>query len=285
MPPYYSDNHASLSQAAELLANADAILIGAGAGLSAAAGLDYTDEQAFAERFPGMLQYGARCQYQLMGYSFQDEALKWGYLSVGLDHVYHAGERAVYQSLRSLVGNKDYFAITSNVDRYFHKNGFDENRIFTPQGNYEYFQCFSRCHEGVWDGKPMVAAMLPHLNSDTQLIEDRSTLPTCPECGGPVFMNVRGGHWFIDAPYAEQHQTFNRWLQNNQKASLAIIEIGAGFNTPGVIRQPMQAIATQFKNAQLIRINRDHANGPRGTISISADADEAITGITDLFNS
>jgi len=266
-------------QAAEVLQSAEAVFIGAGAGLSAAAGLDYTDEQAFAERFPGMLQYGVRCQYQLMGYPFSDEALQWGYLSVGLDHVYHAGEKSVYRTLRRIVGERNYFVMTSNVDRYFHKNGFDRDRIFTPQGDYELFQCFSRCHDGVWNGKPLVAAMLPHLNKETQFIEDRSTLPVCPKCGGPVFMNVRGGHWFVEAPYLEQSKTLNYWLKNIRGKQLAVLEIGAGYNTPGVIRLPMQNIASLFENSTLIRINRDHADGPRGTISIAKSADTALSAI------
>lgn len=269
----------SVEQVAEVLQQADAILIGAGAGLSAAAGLDYTDEAQFAERFPGMLQYGARCQYQLMGYPFPDEALKWGYLSVGLDHVYHAGETPVYQALRQIVGERDYFVITSNVDRYFHKNGFASERIYTPQGDYERFQCFSRCHEGVWDGKPLVQAMLPHLNTSTQFIDDRSTLPVCPECGGPVFMNVRGGGWFIEHPYDEQRAAFSEWLSTMQDRRLAVLEIGAGFNTPGVIRYPLERIVNQLDKATLIRINRDKASGPVGTLSMPLSADKALAAI------
>ena len=109
------------------------------------------------------------------------------------------------------------------------------------------FQCFSRCHDGVWDGKPLVAAMLPHVNEASQLIEDRSTLPACPRCGGPVFMNVRGGHWFIEAPYVDQSKAFNHWLNTLGDKRLAVLEIGAGYNTPGVIRQPMQSVASHFK--------------------------------------
>lgn len=268
-----------ITQAADILAEAEAVLIGAGAGLSAAAGLDYTDEAAFAERFPGMLQYGVRMQYELMGVPFRDEALKWGYLSVSLDHVYHAGPSAVYQTLRQIVGARDCFVMTSNVDRYFHKNGFDPARIFTPQGDYELFQCLNRCHEGVWDGKPLVAAMLPHLNRATQMIEDRSTLPTCPRCGGPVFMNVRGGSYFIEAPYAAQADAFGSWLESVRDKRLAVLDIGTGFNTPGVIRLPMERVARHLPQATLIRINRDHPEVPAGGVSLAMGADVALEQI------
>jgi NAD-dependent SIR2 family protein deacetylase len=273
-----------ISQAAQVIADADAVLIGAGAGMSAAAGLDYADEATFAERYPGMLQYGARNQYQLMGYPFSDEALKWGYLAVGLDHVFHAGQTQVYQDLLGVVGDRDYFVMTSNVDRYFHKNGFADDRIYTPQGDYEALQCINRCHDGTWDAKPAVAAMLPHINRSTQLVEDRRTLPVCPRCGGPVFMNVRGGDWFIDQPYQLQAEALTNWLSEVEGKKLAVIEVGAGFNTPGVIRVPLQTVGSRFENASFIRINRDHAEGPEGTISISENADIAMRKINRKFD-
>lgn len=268
-----------ISKAAEVINSADVILIGAGAGMSAAAGLDYADEAAFAERFPGMLQYGARNQYQLMGYPFEDEALKWGYLSVGLDHVYRTQETAVYQDLRAIVGERDHFVMTSNVDHYFYKNGFAEDRVYTPQGSYEKFQCFNRCHDNVWEGRPFVATMLPSINRATQMVEDRDTLPTCPRCGGHVIMNVRGGDWFVDHPYQPQAEALNHWLSSVADKRLAVIEIGAGFNTPGVIRAPMETIGNRWGNARFVRINKDHAGGPLGTISIAEAADIALSRI------
>lgn len=270
-----------ISKASAVIKSADAILIGAGAGLSAAAGLDYADEAAFAERFPGMLQYGARNQYQLMGYPFEDEALKWGYLAVGLDHVYRTQETAVYQDLRAIIGDRDHFVMTSNVDHYFHKNGFAEDRIYTPQGSYEKFQCFNRCHDSTWDGKPLVAAMLPSINRLTQMVEDRDTLPTCPRCGDPVIMNVRGGDWFVDHPYQPQAEALTQWLSGVADKRLAVIEIGAGFNTPGVIRVPMETIGSRWEKASFVRINKDHAEGPLGTVSIAGAADIALRKIRE----
>ncbi|MEW8189228.1 MAG: Sir2 silent information regulator family NAD-dependent deacetylase [Candidatus Thiodiazotropha endolucinida] len=270
-----------IERAAEILKDADAVLIGAGAGLSAAAGLDYTDEAAFTEQFPAMLQYGMRNQYQLMGYPFQDEALKWGYLAANLDYVYRSGASPVYKNLLSLVAQRDYFVMTSNVDRFFYKNGFDGERIYTPQGDYELLQCLTPCHSGFWDAKPIVARMLPHIDPGTQKISDRSTLPVCPNCGEAVYMNVRAGQWFIDAPYVKQAEALNHWLDNACGSRLAVLEIGAGFNTPGVVRAPMVAIGTRWPNASFIRINPKHAKGPENTVSIAAPADKALELITD----
>ena len=263
-------------RAAEILGNAEAVLIGAGAGLSAAAGLDYTDETAFSEKFPAMLQYGVRNQYQLMGYPFQDEALKWGYLAANLDYVYRTGPSQVYRDLFDIVEQRNYFVMTSNVDRFFHKNGFAEDRIYTPQGDYAFLQCLTPCHQGVWDAKPVVARMIPHIDPATQKVTDCSTLPTCPNCGEAVYMNVRAGHWFVEEPYLSQADALNHWLNTTRSAPLAVLEIGAGFNTPGVIRAPMEAIGTRWSNANFIRINREHTESPEGTISITTPADIAL---------
>lgn len=272
----------NLDQAARLLQDADAILIGAGAGLSAAAGLDYSDNAVFARRYPAMVRYGFRNQYQLIGYPFPDEALKWGYLSVGLDHVYRQGPTLVYKALHDLVAGSEHFVMTSNVDRYFHKAGFEEDRVFTPQGDYALAQCLGPCHQAVWDLRPAVAAMVGAVDPQSQLVTDRELLPVCPQCGGPVFMNVRGGHWFVEAPYHTQAKRLGHWLEQHRDVRLVVLEIGAGFSTPGVIRRPMEAVAEHHPNAQLIRINRDHSDGPAGSVSIPLDAGEALTRLNAL---
>ncbi|MBL6814719.1 MAG: NAD-dependent protein deacetylase of SIR2 family [Pseudomonadales bacterium] len=265
-----------ITEAANILAEANAVLIGAGAGLSAAAGLDYTDEIRFAARFPAMLQYGARNQYQLMGYPFADEALKWGYLAATLDDVYGSGVTQVYQDLLTIVDKRDYFVMTSNVDRYFHKNGFVDDRIYTPQGDYELLQCQTPCHRAVWDAKPIVAALVEHIDPQTQKVTDSSLLPVCPNCGENVYMNVRGGDWFIDAPYVEQANAISLWLDRVRHERLAVLEIGAGFNTPGVIRGPMETIGTTWPNADFIRVNIADMQAPAGTVCVAEPADRAL---------
>lgn len=273
-----------IEHARRVIADADCVLIGAGAGMSAAAGLDYSDEKSFAARFPGMLQYGARNQYQLMGYPFRDEALKWGYQAAALDLVYRSGEAEIYQNLKSLIGDRDHFVMTSNVDRFFHKNGFDPDRVHTPQGDYEWLQCLTPCSDAVWDATAPVAKMMKSLNPATQLIEDESTLPTCPNCGGPVFMNVRGGGWFIEKRYIAGAERLGDWLKGTVQRNMAIIEVGSGFNTPGVIRWPLEQIAQRHPEATLIRINRDHADVPSDGISIAASADQAISTLLESMD-
>ncbi len=272
----------NIRRAAEAIQSAEAIFIGAGAGLSAAAGLDYNDDVSFAERYPAMLQYGFRNQYQLMGYKFKDPALKWGYLAATLKNVYDGQPTSVYENLRHLIASRDYFVMTSNVDRYFYKNKFDADKIYTPQGDYEYLQCMTPCHLNVWDAKPIVAQLIPSIDPKTQIVQDPALLPVCPNCGEAVYMNVRGGSWFIDQPYTDQAEKLNAWLSNIRGKKLVGLEIGAGYNTPGVIRGPMEAIGTTWENTQFIRINLDHATGPGRTLSIKSPANVALEKLAQL---
>ncbi|MBO9539037.1 NAD-dependent protein deacetylase of SIR2 family [bacterium] len=245
------------------LARAERVLIGAGAGLSVDAGINYLDTAYFARRFPAMLQYGFTCQYEFMGDLDWSEELQWGYLA---DHVnavrYETPAQPVYTKLFELVKDKDYFVITSNVDAQFAKGGFSEGRIFTRQGRYDYLQCLAPCTTEVWPIEPVIDRILPVIDPATQQVTDPDVIPRCPHCGGPVFMNVRGGPWFVEEPYEALGEQFNDWLDDAWGAPLLLVEIGAGFNTPSVIRWPMEQIAQQHPDAHLLRVNPDYPQLP-----------------------
>ncbi len=127
-------NTNTLQAVSELIKQADAVLIGAGAGLSAAAGLNYLDRDKFAEVYPGWKRKGFNAQYELMGYPYWNQLQQWGYYKVHLEYVYFSqGANPLYQSLYDLVKEKDYFVMTSNVDGLFYKSGFDRQRFFRPR--------------------------------------------------------------------------------------------------------------------------------------------------------
>jgi NAD-dependent SIR2 family protein deacetylase len=161
-----------------------------------------------------------------------------------------------------LMADRDYFVITTNVDCMFAKSGFAEERIFTPQGNYALFQCLTPCTRETWPFKPVIDRILPTIDPATQEITDPSVIPHCPNCGGPVMMNVRGGDWFIDEPYLGQYRRYVDWVNASAAGRLLILEFGSGFNTPGVIRWPMEDIADRHPDAHLIRVNRDYPQVP-----------------------
>lgn len=202
-------------------------------------------------------------QYELIGYRDWTEALKWGFLAEHVTAVrWEATPHPAYTELLKLVGEKGHFVLTTNVEGMFAKSGFTEERIYTPQGSYARYQCLQPCTTDTWPLKPVVDRIRPSIDASTQEITDPELVPLCPHGGGPVFMNVRGGNWFIDAPYREQEDRFYAWLEKTTAGALVIVEIGSGFNTPGVIRWPMEAITRQHQSARLIRVNVDHPEVP-----------------------
>lgn len=248
-----------IQQTCTLLRQAECVLIGAGAGLSADAGIDYTDPVSFAQLFPAMVKRGFRTRYQLMGYNGWSPALKWGYLAEHVHDVrFKVRPHPVYSQLRDLVQTKDYFVITSNVDGMFVNNGFSADRVFTPQGDYALMQCLKPCTNATWPVKPIIDRILPTVDPATQEVTDPGVIPSCPNCGGEVMMNVRAGYWFIEEPYQEQGRRFTQWVNSTTDRSLLIIEVGVGFNTPGVIRVPMERIVYTHPQAHLVRINLNY---------------------------
>lgn len=275
-------------QIADLLHDADHVLIGAGAGLSAAAGLDYTDTKLFARLLPGLVKKGFRHFYDLFGYTDWSEAEKWGYLATQVNYVrFRPNHHPIYPRLHDLVKEKDYFVMTSNADGMFLRNNFDSNRLYTPQGTYGRLQCLTPCWRETWATKPIIDKILPTIDPQTHVVSDPIVLPTCPNCGEAVFMNVRGGDWFIDDPYQAGYDRLTKWLQAATKKKLLILEIGVGFNTPSVIRWPLEQITYRSRQANLVRINAQYPQMPDEikdiSISLKEDAFDVVTGVWELL--
>jgi len=274
-----------VKQCAEFIQSAEAVIIGAGAGLTAAAGINYTDTKKFADIFPGWVKKGFSMQYQLMGYPYWTQVEQWGYYTVHLDYVYYQQKiNMLYQQLRRLIGDKDYFVMTSNVDQMFHKNGFDRSRIYSPQGSYGKIQCTEPCTNEVWDIEPFFHKMQQSLDTEEQVLTDEDAVPHCPNCGGTMFLNVRIDGSFIEAPYKNEYQRLMKWLGKNSNKKIVLLETGAGYSTPSVIRMPMENFASVLPNSTLIRVNMDHAEVPKEiehkSISIQGDIKSFIEGVS-----
>lgn len=283
-------NEALLKRSREITNDAECALIGAGAGLSAAAGINYHDTKKFAEIFPGFVKRGFTKQYELIAHNAVNKkpgwtpAVKWGYLATHVNYVYYEIQKnPVYQNLYSIIKDKDYFVMTSNVDGLFVHNNFDENRIYTPQGSFSLVQCMKACTNETWDVKPIIDRILPYIDPLSQEVTDLSCIPACPNCGGDMFMNVRGGGWFIEKPYEHQKRALNHWISHLEGKKIVVFDIGTGFNTPGVIRWPAETIANHFADATLIRVNLEYPEVPIGlkdkAISLKMDASEFINGM------
>ncbi|UJR10605.1 hypothetical protein I4U23_014802 [Adineta vaga] len=258
-----------LSIAANWIQQSSSILIAAGAGLSASAinphynvGLDYTSVAAFRQLYPRMTQISSmRCMYDAIGKHDWSPELMWGYLFTHVNKCrYNWGATTVYQDLKQIISNQsiDSFAVTTNADGMFEQNKFDMTRFLSTQGDYSVLQCLKPCsRESVYDARPFIEHALPHVDPQTMEIPSKY-IPRCPRCHGPMFFCVRGGDWFIESAFDEQRKRYHDFLHRaigRKNELFTIIEIGVGFNTPSVLRWPMDQLVSKFPNVRLIRIN------------------------------
>lgn len=238
----------------EALEWAEAIVIGAGAGLSAAAGLCY-DGPRFEKNFGDFIRrYGMKDMYTAGFYPFQTQEEKWAYWS---RHIYYnrydqpVGK--AYRELYSLVGNREYFVITTNVDHQFWLAGFADRRIFATQGDYGLFQCARACHKKLYGNEAQVRAMMK-LQEDCRI--PTQLVPRCPVCGGNMEVNLRCDGFFVeDEAWNEAARRYEDFLTQNQGKKVLFLELGVGFNTPGIIKYPFWQMTHQFDRARYVCIN------------------------------
>lgn len=271
-----------IASALRAINEAEYILIGAGAGLSAAAGLTYGGKR-FEDNFPEFIEkYGMTDMYSAGFYPFPSEEARWGYWS---RHVYvnRIAPQALplYQKLFDLVKNKRYFVITTNADHQFYKAGFGDNKIFATQGDYGLIQCMRGCHQKTYDDIDMMSQMY---QAGKNCLVPSYMVPKCPVCGGPMNMNLRCDRYFVeDTAWHEAEGNFSRFLKECRNKKTVLMELGIGFNTPTIIRFPFEKLAREKNNMTLLRLNRDEAIVPESlgvrAIGINADMEKSIGDI------
>lgn len=238
------------------LSEADAVIVGAGAGLSAAAGLDYAGEEFRREFAPWIERYGFTDLYTSGFYPFESDEEKWAYWA---KHIwfcrYRPGATALYSALLRLVADKDYFVVTTNVDSQFELSGFAPDRIFATQGDYGLFQPASGSPKTLVSNREWVAAALQRMEDcriPTELI------PRMPD-GQPAEMNLRVDDTFVeDYRWHRQAKRYADFVETASHANLLLLEFGIGYNTPGIIRLPFEQMASRYPATTLVRFNRDH---------------------------
>lgn len=268
-----------VASAAAALDQAECIAIGGGAGLSDAAGLHYTGRR-FTDNFaPFIARYGSghyfADMYTSSFYPFPTQEEKWAYWArhISLNR-YETGPTELYRELFQLMRDKDYFVLTTNVDAQFQKAGFPETRIFAVQGDYGYFQCARGCHDSVYANQREVAAMLRR-TSECRI--PRELIPACPACNGPMDVHVHKDQYFVrDTHWQETQKDYADFLRASAGKRLLLLELGVGFNTPGIVRYPFEELAHANPKAILVRINLDH---PRGA---AENASRTITFTEDM---
>ena len=263
----------------DLIKNADYVLIGAGAGLSTSAGLEYSGKR-FEDNFKEFIEkYHFNDMYTAGFYDFKSEEEKWAFWAKKI-YINDTGINAtkLYKDILELFRNKKYFVITTNVDDQFYKAGFDKENIFAAQGSFRYIQCSRACHNKLYDAKDLVKEMIEKTKNckiPTELV------PICPVCGEKMSVNVRTDANFIqDDNWYRQDRKYSDFLDNTKNKNVLLIELGVGFNTPGIIRIPFEQMTYQNSNWKLVRINKDNCTTffdiKNKSILIQSDIDKII---------
>ena len=258
---------------------ADAIVIGAGAGLSTAAGFIYSGER-FEKYFGDFARrFGIRDMYSGGFYPFPDAETRWAWWA---RHIYYnryvPAPKPVYDDLRKLVQDKDYFVITTNVDHQFQRAGFDKKRLFYTQGDYGLFQSVNPAIRRTYDNEEWVMnAMeaqgfvrnkegifdLPEEGSISMRIPSE-LIPKCPDDGSDVMMNLRADDSFVeDEGWHRASAAYADFLRRHERLYVLFLEIGVGANTPVIIKYPFWQMTNDNKNAVYACLNYNEAVCPK----------------------
>lgn len=221
----------NLERLKNALSESDAVVIGAGAGLSASAGFVY-DGKRFEKHFSDFIEkYGFRDMYSGGFYPFDSLEEHWAYWSryIWINR-YTDAPKPVYDELLALVKGRDYFVLTTNVDHCFQKASFEKDRMFYTQGDYGLFQCSEPCCQKTWDNEEIVRAMLDR-QEDMRIPSE--LVPRCPNCGKPAAMNLRSDDTFVqDAGWYEAAERYALFIKRHQGMRTLYLELGVGYNTP-----------------------------------------------------
>ena len=281
------------------LREADAIVIGAGAGLSTSAGFTYAGGR-FRQYFQDFGEkYGFKDMYSGGFYPYRTLEEHWAYWSRYIYiNRYMNAPKPVYEKLYELVCDKDYFILTTNVDHCFQKAGFDKHRLFYTQGDYGLFQCSEPCHQETYDNETVIREMVtaqgykitsdgvlflpegnfPKMTVSTELV------PRCPKCGRPMSMNLRADETFVeDEGWHIAAERYSIFLRRHRNLKVLFLELGVGMNTPGIIKYPFWQMAAEKPDAVYACINYREAYAPeeikKKSICINGDIGEVLDRI------
>ena len=262
----------------------DAVVIGAGAGLSTSAGFVYSGER-FEQHFSDFARkYGIQDMYSGGFYPFPTQEEFWAYWSRYIYiNRYLDAPKPVYEDLLNLVQDKDYFVITTNVDHCFQKAGFDKKRLFYTQGDYGLFQCSEPCCQETFDNEAVIREMVKrqkNMKVPTEL------LPTCPHCGKPLTMNLRSDNKFVeDEGWHRAAERYENFLRTREGQKILFLELGVGYNTPVIIKYPFWQMTAKNPKAIYACINQGQAVCPqeieRQSVCINADIGQVLQSLSD----
>ena len=272
---FYDD----LARLRQELDRADAVVIGAGAGLSTSAGFTYSGER-FEKYFGDFIgKYGFRDMYSGGFYPFETLEEHWAYWSRYIYiNRYLDAPKPVYSTLLKLVQDRDYFVLTTNVDHCFQKASFDKHRLFYTQGDYGLWQCSRPCHSKTYDNEEAVRTMLAQQNS---MKIPGELVPHCPVCGTPMSMNLRADGSFVeDSGWHKAARRYEEFLRRHEGMRVLFLELGVGGNTPGIIKYPFWRMTYENPRAVYACVNLGEAWAPKEiagrSVCIDGDIGETL---------
>ena len=262
----------------------DAIVIGAGAGLSTAAGFTYSGERLQKYFADFVAKYGFNDMYSGGFYPFPTLEEQWAYWSRYIYiNRYLDVDNGTYKKLFELVKDKDYFVLTTNVDHQFQKAGFDKSRLFYTQGDYGLWQCSEPCHQKTYENEETVRAMYEQ-QKDMRIPSE--LIPHCPVCGKPMSMNLRADDTFVeDEGWHKAAERYHEFLDTHNGRHILFLELGVGMNTPVIIKYPFWKMTYANPNAVYACLNFGEAYVPdelKGqSICINGDIREVLNSIAE----
>ena len=279
------DYSAQIKNLQTALSEADTVVIGAGAGLSTSAGFVYSGERFETYFSDFAAKYDIKDMYSGGFYPFATLEEHWAYWSryIYINRYMDAPE-PVYDAILKLVQDKDYFVITTNVDHCFQKAGFDKKRLFYTQGDYGLFQCSEPCCQETFENEAVISEMVmqqENMKIPTEL------LPVCPHCGKPLTMNLRSDDKFVeDEGWHQAAERYENFLRTRAGGKILFLELGVGYNTPGIIKYPFWQMTAKNPDAIYACINQGQAVCPpeieRRSICVNTDIGQALQNLSDV---
>ena len=282
MMKYTSDHLTEIDRLKKEIDTADAIVTGAGAGLSTAAGFTYSGER-FKKYFSDFEEkYGFHDMYTGGFFPFETPEEMWAYWSRFVYcNRYMDIDNGTYKKLFKIMKDKNYFVITTNVDHQFQKARFDKSRLFYTQGDYGLFQCSEPCCQKTYDNEEIIKDMIEfqeNMRIPTELV------PKCPKCGKPMTMNLRSDDKFAeDDGWHDASRRYGEFLRNTTGQHILFLELGVGFNTPAIIKFPFWKMTANEPNAFYACLNYGEAFVPdeiaERSICINSDIHDVLMQI------
>lgn len=274
--------NSALDRLASALAETDAVLVGAGAGLSTSAGFVYSGERFWRHFADFAAKYPFRDMYSGGFHRFESPEEFWAYWSrYVLINRYEPAPKPVYRDLVQMIEGHDHIVLPTNVDHQFQLAGIDHSRLFYTQGDFGLFQCSVPCHQGTYDNEAIIRAMVAE---QRDLRVPSELIPHCPVCGEPMSMNLRADDTFVqDVGWYEAAARYREYLETRAAGRLLLLELGIGNNTPGIVRYPFWRLTAANPDVTYATINVAALRVPDEiadrTIAIEGDVGDVLAAL------